>query len=746
MWAKVKIGVIAALVVIVVALAIALGISSGSSSPSRYYDDPDFVPVHAGLGTDTQEYEKDGVCLSSSCITAAHQLFQNMDFQADPCHDFHQFACGSFIKNTMIPAEKSTYTGFTPVSETIYARARNILEEPISYTDWDTFKKAKSLYKTCMDEDKLEELGMNPLKTLLLELGGWPALTDFSWAENSFSWHARTILMNAKGLKKSQILSCYVATDYKNSSKRVIYLDQPNLGMAREYLIKGFEDPDVQEYYHFMVRAAVLLGGTEAQVKTELKDSLLFEIRLANISAPREERRDRTKLYNKKLLGEMETLTGHPESWIDFINSIITGPSISRDETIIVKNPKYLQDMAGVIYSTNPRVIANYLGWRVVKNMFQFLNEAARDVQLRYNKALTGVKVKTPRWKFCANLVGFDSTSLNRFEIPAGSMYAMRHFSPEAKSKVVNLITYLRKAFRDILANIDWMDEKTRKHAEEKLDKIDENIAYPEEMLDQSKVDGLYKNLQMGEHLVGNILNLTLWKRHFDNERLREAVSRRDWIERGIVAVVNAFYNPFQNLITFPAGILQGHFFDDTVPMYLNFGAIGAVIGHEITHGFDDRGRQFDGDGNLRDWWAQDTKDQFVEKTKCIIQQYGGYEARQIDMRLNGVTTQGENIADNGGLKEAYYGYEKWQSDHGQVESQLPGLGFSPKQLFWISWGQVWCAKWRDEALKKQIKTGAHSPNEFRIIGPLSNFDEFAQDFKCEPGTKMNPQKKCHVW
>eukprot|EP00094_Tigriopus_californicus_P012658 TCALIF_12236-PA protein Name:"Similar to Mmel1 Membrane metallo-endopeptidase-like 1 (Mus musculus)" AED:0.04 eAED:0.04 QI:0/0.66/0.25/0.75/1/1/4/0/771 len=747
---KIKTAAIVVILVVVLALAIKVGVNSSSSCsslPKGSSEASHFRPLHPGLGNSTEEYDQDGVCLSKSCITAAHNLFQNMDLSADPCQDFNQFACGKFIQNKVIPEEKSTYTGFTPVSETIYARARNILEEPTTEHDWDSFKKAKALYQSCMDEDTLEKLGLEPLQSALRELGGWPVLLGSSWDPSAFTWYNQMLRFNEKGFSKNQIVSCYVAPDYKNSSRRVIFLDQPNLGMSREYLIKGFDDPDVQEYYRFMIDAAKLLGMDFETTQQELKESLELEIDLALISAPREERRDRTKMYNKFLAKDIESLPGHPPSWASFIDTLIFDQTIGPDEPIIVKNPEYMADLSTLLTASSPRTISNYLGWRVVKSMFQFLNHDARAILLRFNKALTGVKVETPRWKFCANLVGFDSTSLKRFEIPIGSMYAMRHFSSQAKSKVLNLIQYLRKAFKDILDDIDWMDEVTRGNAQEKLTKIAENIAYPEEMLEQSLVDGLYTGLLVHNHsLIDNLLNITLWKRQFDCGRLRDPVLKRDWIDQGIVAVVNAFYNPFKNLITFPAGILQGHFFDDTVPMYLNFGAIGGVIGHEITHGFDDRGRQFDGDGNLRDWWAQSTKDKFVEKTNCIIHQYGNYTAQQIGMQLNGVTTQGENIADNGGLKEAYYGYEKWLSNHGQPESKLPGLGFNPKQLFWISWGQVWCAKWRDEALKKQIKTGAHSPNKFRIIGPLSNFDEFSIDFKCQADSPMNPQKKCQVW
>jgi membrane metallo-endopeptidase-like protein 1 len=273
------------------------------------------------------------------------------------------------------------------------------------------------------------------------------------------------------------------------------------------------------------------------------------------------------------------------------------------------------------------------------------------------------------------------------------------------------------------------------------------HIAYPDELLDDSKLNAFYENLEVNDNdYYTSVLNLTKFGTDYSFSKLRQPVNKSDWITHSKTAIVNAFYSAIENSIQFPAGILQGAFFSSDRPRYMNYGAIGFVIGHEITHGFDDQGRQFDKQGNLVDWWAEETKKRYLEKALCIIKQYGNYTAHEVGLKLNGINTQGENIADNGGVKEAYYAYNVWTKRHG-VEPRLPGLqDYTPQQMFWISAANVWCSKYRPETLKNRITTGFHSPGRFRIIGPFSNLEDFSNDFRCPLGSNMNPVKKCQVW
>merc|ERR1711990_347142 len=300
-----------------------------------------------------------------------------------------------------------------------------------------------------------------------------------------------------------------------------------------------------------------------------------------------------------------------------------------------------------------------------------------------------------------------------------------------------------------ILKNIEWMDDKTRVRAREKLRTMKEYIGYPDELLQVHLLEEVYKDLEVSplKHFENGI-EVGKWSTTYVWSKIREKVNKTDWKRHDQPAIVNAFYSPLENSIQFPAGILQGVFFNSQRPKYMNFGAIGWVIGHEITHGFDDQGRQFDKEGNLLNWWKPDTSSRYLNKAKCIINQYTNYTFPQLDnLPLNGINTQGENIADNGGIKEAYRVYNEWVNTNGE-EQLLPGLNFTPRQMFWISAANVWCSKSRPHALKLSVLTGTHSPDQFRVQGAFSNMEGFSEDFKCPSGSKMNPETnlKCKVW
>jgi len=327
-----------------------------------------------------------------------------------------------------------------------------------------------------------------------------------------------------------------------------------------------------------------------------------------------------------------------------------------------------------------------------------------------------------------------------------GSLYVRHSFDREAKKTAVEIMDSLRKKFRELLQDAEWMDDITKDRALEKAEKMNRHIAYPEELLDDDIIEDFYKNLTVTNMTYYyNMLYIKKFSNAKNYNKLRKPVDKNDWVSHGQAAMVNAFYNPLENSITFPAGILQGIFFDSKRPNYLNFGAIGFVIGHEITHGFDDMGRQFDAEGNLRSWWENKTDTQFKEKAQCIIEQYSNYTVPEVGLKVNGINTQGENIADVGGLRSTYAAYQDWVKQHGE-EPLLPGLQYTPRQLFWISAANVWCGKQRPESLAVRVRTDAHSPGRFRVNGPLSNLQQFSDDFSCPKGSTMNPQKRCSVW
>jgi len=692
----------------------------------------------------TNSLSNDDYCFTKGCIQTAADLLDKLDETADPCDDFYQFACGSFIEETVIPDDRTRTSMFSILGDKLDVQVRGLLEGEIKASDPKPFQMAKSVFQSCMDKETIEAAGLEPLKVILKKLGGWPLLEGPAWNEEGYKWYEMNYKFRENGYSVDYLVDFSVTTDLKNSSWRILDLDQPGLGMAREYLMKGLDDPDVQAYQEYMQDVALLLGADKDTVINDIKETIKFEIELAKISLPREERRDASKLYNPMKVSELTKLDP-TTPWLEYINTILTTDivQVSGDEIIIVDVPNYITSFSQLLQTTPKRVQANYLMWRAAAASMAYMNEAADKISLKFSKKLTGKSEEPPRWRKC---VGAASGSLAN---AVGSLYVTKYFNEDSKAEALMMVSEIRRQFERLLDEVDWMDEDTKRQARVKARGMVEHIGYPSELLDQSKLEELYAGLELSPNAyLGNALNMTVFGTNYAFSKLREKVNKTDWVRHGRPAVVNAFYSPLENSIQFPAGILQGIFFSSDRPKYMNYGAIGWVIGHEITHGFDDQGRQFDEEGNLVDWWHPETKMRYLKKAQCIISQYGNYTIKALDnMQLNGINTQGENIADNGGIKEAYRAYNSWVARNG-AEPRLPGLNYTPRQLFWVSAANVWCAKYRPKALKLRVLTGVHSPDQFRVQGPFSNMDDFSRDFNCPIGSNMNPPKenKCQVW
>ncbi|XP_018009275.1 neprilysin-2-like [Hyalella azteca] len=681
------------------------------------------------------------ICLTKGCVTSASQLIANMDSEVDPCEDFFEYACGNYLRTKNIPDEKSSISQFSDISDALNQKLRTLVESEDSSEDTSSSLMVKQLYKSCMDTESIAEQGLQPLKDILREMGGWPAVEGAAWDHNRFDWVQNVYINRRLGCSIDLLFEFSIGSDIMNSSWNIIYIDQPSLGMpSREYLLRGLNDSDVRAYLDYQVSLAALLGANRTAAQLELTESLLFEIQLANLSLPQERRRNFTELYNKMTVAELQDRVPSIP-WLTYINNLLSPfITITEHEEVIVIVPTYMEDLEKLLLETPKRVIANYMMWRLSAATISYLSEDARDLQLAYSKKITGTGKRKPRWKECMGVV---SSSL---PLAVGKLYAEKFFKKDAKAAADEMVSYVRAEFDKILRTVDWMDDETRIRAINKSLAITPHIAYPEELLDESKLAELFKDLRISDgELLSNMRNFTIFGTDYYFKSLRDKVDKNDWKEHGAAAVVNAFYSFLENSIEFPAGILQGTFFNADRPKYLNYGAIGFVIGHEITHGFDDMGRQFDDKGDLKEWWEPETRSKFIDKSKCIIHQYGNYTHPEVGLKLNGVNTQGENIADNGGLKEAYYAYNQYVSDHGE-ENPLPALGLTAKQLFWLSAANVWCSKTRLETLKLQILTGAHAPARFRVNGPLSNLPEFSRDWNCKSNSKMNPSHKCSVW
>ncbi|CAL4068066.1 unnamed protein product [Meganyctiphanes norvegica] len=689
------------------------------------------------------QYHPD-ICLTKPCVTAAAEIIERLDDSVDPCEDFNKFVCGRYLQKKIIPDDKTGVSQMSKIRDELRQNLRILVSAPLSSNDSKATTMVKNLFNSCMDTDSIEAKGLTPLVDVLQELGGWPVVEGDAWNASDFNWMSTIFQMKKMGFPTNILVDIGVYKDLKNSSWRALYLDQPRLGMpSRKYLLKGLNDSDVNEYYKYQVGLAVLLGAERETAEKELKDNIEFEIEIAKLVLPKEERRNYTKLYNKISIFDLEKL-GPGIPWLKYFNHMLSPNFIvNDDEPLILYAKKFISKITKLIESTPKKTVANYLMWHVAKSSAPSLNEEVRELKLKYEKQIRGIKKQKERWDECIQILTSRHTDL---AYAVGSTYVKALFKEDAKNAADEMARYIHTAFNEILKNIDWMDDVTKERAINKAQQITTKIAYPPELLDDKKLNEFYDGLTInsGEFLMQR-RNLSKFTADYKIKQLREWVDKNDWKTYGKAAVVNAFYSADTNSIVFPAGILQGVFFNADRPKYMNYGGIGYVIGHEITHGFDDKGRQFDANGNLRDWWEKETEEKFLEKANCMIWQYGNYSVPELGMKLNGKLTQGENIADNGGAKEAYLAYKTWVQDHDE-EKALPGLPYTPYQLFWINLASVWCGKKTEKSLKLGILTDSHAPYRFRINGPLSNNEDFARDWNCPLESGMNPKHKCKVW
>ncbi|KAK3536750.1 hypothetical protein QTP86_022991 [Hemibagrus guttatus] len=712
------------------------------------------------------EYRRDPdttMCTTPDCVTAAARLLQNMDQSVDPCQNFYQYACGGWLDRHVIPETSSLHSVFNILRDELEIVLKGVLETQ-NGRDREAFKKAKVLYRSCMNESVIEQRDSQPLLKLIDSVGDWPVASEDWNITAGESWSLEHMLASLNShYNKKVLLEMFVWPDDRDSSRHIIHIDQPSLGMpSRDYYLNDGNYKKVREaYLQFMVSMAKIVREDrnvtqdDEHVWEEMMQVMELERDIANASSPAEERNDITVLYNKLTLRDVqETFNLGGFNWTRYIQGIVASVSITvqPDEPVVVYCSPYLEKLDSVLSRYNRRTVQNYLVWMLIMERVSSLSRRMKDVRAHYRRALHGTTVEEARWRDCVRYVQ------NNMENAVGALYVRETFAGESKRMVGELIRKIQDSYVETLEELNWMDDESKEKAREKAMAISEQIGYPDYILeeDDEKLDQEYIHLKFSEESyfenVLENLRATAQKAH---KKLREPVDPELWIIGA--AVVNAFYSHNRNQIVFPAGILQPPFFSEKQLQALNFGGIGMVIGHEITHGFDDHGdscgvfpvcsgRNFDKDGNMFNWWSNFSTEQFEEQSKCMVQQYGKFSWKLAGgQNVSGITTLGENIADNGGVRQAYKAYMKWVEREGE-EPRLPGLDMDHKQLFFLNFAQVWCGACRPEYAIQSIKTDPHSPLEYRVLGSLQNFEAFSEAFQCQKGAPMNPEEKCRVW
>jgi putative endopeptidase len=661
------------------------------------------------------------VCFAQSASKPGSGFsIDNIDKTVDPCVDFFQYACGNWVKNSEIPADRASWQSFSELNESNLHVEKEILEKAASGAAGRSGidQRIGDLYGSCMDEKAVDARGITPIKP---DLDRVAAVKDKAALIDEL---ARLHLAGA-----SSLFAFYSASDLHNADQVIAYIDQGGLSLPdRDYYIKDDADK-VEMRKHlidYVTTVFTLSGQSPKQAAESAHTVLMVETLLAANSMDRTKRRDPKNRDHKMTREEAVALA--PDFYLD---RFFTGVGAPKFTQMNVGNPDFFAQMNGVIASLPLDSLKTYVSWHVMRNASAWLSQPFVEANFKMRQALTGQKQIQDRWKRCVTLVDGELGEA------LGQRYVEVTFGPDGKQRMLKMVDALEKSLDNDIQNLEWMSADTKKQAKVKLTAIRNKIGYPDKFRDYSSI-AIKPN-----DLIGNIERADEFEVKRQIAKIDKPLDRTEW---GMTPPeVNAYYSGSFNEIVFPAGILQPPFFDKNMDDAVNFGGIGLVIGHELTHGFDDQGRKFDPTGNLRDWWTEQDGKEFEKRVSCVADEYSNFVAVD-NMKLNGRLTLGENTADNGGARIALAALEQMIADDKTGKEGQKMDGFTPEQRFFLGFGRVWCEKQRPEYLRMQVSTNPHSPGKYRVNGVVQNMPEFQKAWGCKAGQPMVAENACHVW
>jgi putative endopeptidase len=644
----------------------------------------------------------------------------NIDKSVDPCVDFYQFACGNWIKNSEIPADRAAWQSFSELEESNLGVERGILEKAAAGgAGRDAInQKIGDLYGSCMDEKAVNAKGISPLKP---ELDRIAAVKDKAALIDEIG---RLHMLGAKPL-----FNFFSNSDLHNADQVIAYISQGGLSLPdRDYYIK--DEPDKVEMRkhlaEYVTQLFTLAGQTPQQSASAAQTVLVVETLLAADSMERTKLRDPMNRDHKMTRDEAIALA--PEFHLNRYFTAVGAPNFTA---MNVSTPDFFRQVNGVVATLPLESLKTYVTWHALRAASPWLSQPFVDANFKMRQALTGQKEIQDRWKRCVDLV---DGSLGE---ALGQRYVESTFGSEGKERMLKMVDMLEESLDDDIQNLSWMGDDTKKQAKVKLQAIRNKIGYPDVWRDYSSV------VIKRDDLLGNVERANEFESKRQIAKIDKPLDRKEW---GMTPPeVNAYYSGSFNEIVFPAGILQPPFFDKTMDDAVNLGGIGLVIGHELTHGFDDQGRKFDPQGNLRDWWTEQDGKEFEKRVSCIADEYSNFVAVD-NMKLNGRLTLGENTADNGGARIALAALEHMIAEDKSGKESQSIDGYTPEQRFFLGFGRVWCEKQRPENLRMQVSTNPHSPGRYRVNGVVQNMPEFQKAWGCKAGQPMVAENACHVW